>query len=195
MQTPIDTQITNHISRLIDKVNTSVDVIHSQQSYASSASLTELYNVCEVIEDGLSMESSSIEKQHITIVKNFDEIPEVLIQRTKLIHIFINLINNAKEAMANTITNDRTLKFNVFVRDNAVLVKVSDSGHGIPEEIIKNVFSHGFTTKKSGHGFGLHSCANYMTEMGGTMSVNSGDILSGATFTLEFPISSPHSEV
>ncbi|MGL1902603.1 MAG: ATP-binding protein [Fibrobacterales bacterium] len=186
MQESSDEQITSHIYRLIDKVNSSVDVIHAQQSYASATSLTEMYSVSEIIEDGLAMESSSIDKHGISVNKNYSVVPNVPIQRTKLIHIIINLINNAKEAMEETPRSERFLSIEVVDQESEIAIHVSDSGHGISIENINNIFSHGFTTKKEGHGFGLHSCANYMTEMGGRMSVTSGKVLSGATFTLTF---------
>ncbi|MGL1935468.1 MAG: ATP-binding protein [Fibrobacterales bacterium] len=186
MQESSEEQINSHIHRLIDKVNSSVDVIHAQQSYASATSLTEMYSVSEIIEDGLAMESSSIDKHGISIVKNYYPVPDVPIQRTKLIHIIINLINNAKEAMEEIPRTERTLSIEVVDQGSEITITVSDSGHGISPENLNNIFSHGFTTKEQGHGFGLHSCANYMTEMGGRMSVSSGKVLPGATFTLIF---------
>ena len=56
---------------------------------------------------------------------------------------------------------------------------------------LETVFTHGFTTKETGHGFGLHSCANYMAEMGGRMWVESGGGGQGATFVLSFPLTKP----
>lgn len=60
-----------------------------------------------------------------------------------------------------------------------------DNGEGIKEENKTAIFKHGFTTKKEGHGFGLHNSANYMTEMGGKIKVNSDG--KGTTFILCFP--------
>ena len=59
---------------------------------------------------------------------------------------------------------------------------------GIARENLTRIFSHGFTTKKHGHGFGLHSCANAAGEMGGSLSVRSDGPGKGATFTLELPL-------
>ena len=67
------------------------------------------------------------------------------------------------------------------------MISVTDNGIGIPAEHISKIFNHGFTTKKDGHGFGLHSGANAAKEMGGTLTAHSDGLGKGAEFTLELP--------
>jgi signal transduction histidine kinase len=68
---------------------------------------------------------------------------------------------------------------------------VGDNGVGIqPENMIK-IFSHGFTTRKDGHGFGLHSGALAARELGGSLTAQSQGVGLGATFTLELPLQPP----
>ena len=62
-----------------------------------------------------------------------------------------------------------------------------DNGIGIPPENLTRIFNHGFTTRKDGHGFGLHSGALAAKEMGGSLTVHSGGTGQGAAFTLELP--------
>src|SRR5438093_622968 len=71
-----------------------------------------------------------------------------------------------------------------------IRISVTDNGVGIPPENLTRIFAHGFTTKKNGHGFGLHSGALAAKEMGGSLSVHSLGLRRGATFTLELPIAS-----
>ncbi len=73
--------------------------------------------------------------------------------------------------------------------DKYVMLRISDNGSGIKKENLRKVFSHGFTTKAKGHGFGLHSSANYMTEMGGKIEVQNRDDDRGAAFILKIPVS------
>jgi C4-dicarboxylate-specific signal transduction histidine kinase len=68
-----------------------------------------------------------------------------------------------------------------------VKIVVSDNGVGIAPEHMTKIFNHGFTTKKDGHGFGLHSGANAAKEMGGSLSACSDGPGKGAEFTLELP--------
>jgi signal transduction histidine kinase len=74
------------------------------------------------------------------------------------------------------------------VGSDRVRVSVQDNGAGIAPENVVRIFSHGFTTKRDGHGFGLHSCALAAQEMGGTLSAQSAGPGAGATFILELPI-------
>jgi signal transduction histidine kinase len=69
-----------------------------------------------------------------------------------------------------------------------VSIIVRDNGIGIPPENLIKIFNHGFTTKRDGHGFGLHSGANAAKEMGGSLTAESNGPGLGATFTLELPV-------
>jgi signal transduction histidine kinase len=68
-----------------------------------------------------------------------------------------------------------------------VLLSVQDNGVGIPAENLTRIFSHGFTTRAHGHGFGLHSSANAAKEMKGSLSVRSDGPGKGATFIVDLP--------
>ena len=68
---------------------------------------------------------------------------------------------------------------------------VIDNGVGIPLENQTRIFNHGFTTRKGGHGFGLHSGALTAKELGGTLTAHSDGAGKGATFTLELPLQPP----
>ena len=70
-----------------------------------------------------------------------------------------------------------------------VHITVTDNGMGIPKENLTRIFGQGFTTRKDGHGFGLHSCALAAKEIGGTLTVHSEGPDLGAVFTLEMPLS------
>ena len=69
-----------------------------------------------------------------------------------------------------------------------VEITIADNGVGIAPDHLTGIFNHGFTTKKDGHGFGLHSGANAAKEMGGTLTAHSDGPGKGAEFTLELPV-------
>jgi signal transduction histidine kinase len=72
-----------------------------------------------------------------------------------------------------------------------VLLSVIDTGVGIAQENLERIFNHGFTTRKDGHGFGLHSSALAAKELGGMLHAESAGPGQGATFTLTLPLASP----
>jgi two-component system, LuxR family, sensor kinase FixL len=67
-------------------------------------------------------------------------------------------------------------------------ITVADNGVGVAPESFSRLFTQGFTTKKEGHGFGLHSSALAAEEMGGTLTCVSEGPGRGAAFTLELPL-------
>jgi signal transduction histidine kinase len=71
----------------------------------------------------------------------------------------------------------------------SLAIEVGDTGVGIAADVIKRLFAFGFTTKKDGHGFGLHASANLAKELGGEISVRSDGPGEGACFTLCLPLS------
>jgi signal transduction histidine kinase len=75
---------------------------------------------------------------------------------------------------------------------SAWIFTIADNGIGIPPENLTRIFTHGFTTKKNGHGFGLHSSALAAKEIGGSLRAHSEGSGRGATFILEIPIERGH---
>lgn len=177
-----------HIKRLAEKIDVIADVISAQQSYAGEGGLLEEYRLDAIIEDSLTMLVGTLDRHHIEIVKEFEDIGTVPVQKVKLVHILINLFNNAKDAMVDMPDDERRIIIKLEKVDSHAYIKVKDTGHGIKASDLEKIFSHGYTTKDKGHGFGLHSSANYMVEMGGRLRAESEGDGKGATFILDFPL-------
>ena len=104
-----------------------------------------------------------------------------------MLQILVNLIGNAKKAMDCKEPSQRRLVIRVENGANEMIsIKITDNGVGIPPENLTKIFSHGFTTRKDGHGFGLHSSACAAREMGGSLQAASDG--PGARFTLTVPV-------
>jgi signal transduction histidine kinase len=183
-----NTQIATHVTRLNKKVDTIAEVIAAQQSYAGTSSLTEEDSLADIVDDALTMQTNSLEAYAIKVNKNYHPAPKVLVQKTKLMHILINLLNNAKDAMADMPPDRRTLTITINSDGHGAYIRMQDTGMGIAVENLQKIFSHGYSTKKYGHGFGLHSSANYMTEMHGEMWAESEGLGKGAVFVVKFHI-------
>ncbi|MTI88231.1 MAG: GHKL domain-containing protein [Balneolaceae bacterium] len=181
-------QLIDQNARLTEKIQLINDVISTQQSYATAGMFMDSIDLTEMIESALTLLAGSIDRHHITVKRDIDDVSEVIGQSTKIVHILLNLFKNAKEAMDSVESNrEHVVDISLKQDDSDVYLSIVDNGCGISDENLKKIFTHGFTTKTSGHGFGLHSCSNYMTEMGGELTVDSPGIDKGATFTLIFP--------
>ena len=111
------------------------------------------------------------------------------VDKHKALQILINLIRNAKYAMDTSDNRDKLLTMTIAPSaENRVRIQVRDNGIGIPPANLTLIFQHGFTTKKDGHGFGLHSSANAAREMGGSLTAQSDGPGQGANFILELPV-------
>jgi signal transduction histidine kinase len=135
------------------------------------------------------MNAAAFDRHGIELVREFAaNIPLVRVDRHKVLQILINLLRNAKYAMDAQSGHAKRLVVRVgLVSADRVRITIADNGVGIAPEHLTRIFNHGFTTKKDGHGFGLHSGANAAKEMGGTLTARSDGPGKGAEFTLELP--------
>ncbi|MCP3683642.1 MAG: response regulator, partial [bacterium] len=181
------TELEKSIDRIENRTEIIASVIDAQRGYTKDvAFLVEEVDLVEMVEDAITMNLDFIEQNSIEIEKEMADIRPIPIQKLKMIQILMNLITNAKDAMKKTPNDNRQIKFLLNEQGETVQLKVIDTGGGILPENIESIFNHGFTTKKDHQGFGLHSCANHMSEMGGKMWAESEGEGLGATFILEF---------
>jgi PAS domain S-box-containing protein len=177
------------LSRNIDHIK---DIVATQQAYAKRCGVTERVAVASLVEDSLAMNRGAFARHGVNLVRQFATVPEIIVDKHKVLQILVNLQRNAKYACDASGRTDK----NITVRigkgaDGGVQIDVIDNGVGISPEIMQRLFTHGFTTKKDGHGFGLHGGALTAKEIGGTLSAHSAGIGRGATFTLILPLTPP----
>jgi len=131
-------------------------------------------------------------RHQIEVVKEIAEAPVLMLDKHRVLQILINLISNAKLEMNDMIDRSPCITLGATLADGPVLrITVADNGEGIAPENLIRIFSHGFTTRSNGHGFGLHSCVLAAQEMGGSLTAHSDGSGQGATFTLDIPIDAP----
>ncbi len=163
------------------------DIVTMQQSFGKVSGVTEIVTATDLVEDALRMNASNLAQHDIQIVKEFEETRLITVEKQKVLQILVNLVRNAQDACDNSDREEKRLTLRVTHGDDRVRIAVCDNGVGIPPENRTRIFAHGFTTKKDGHGFGLHSGALAAREMGGSLTVQSDGSGQGATFTLELP--------
>jgi PAS domain S-box-containing protein len=179
------------LADLVNHIDHIKQIVSTQQEAAKVTGVVEEARVKEMVESALQMNATSLERHAVKVVKNFKEDVKVVTDRHRVLEILINLMTNAQHAMAMGRKEDRVLLVNVQKEgDEFVRIDVRDNGIGIAKETLEKIFSHGFTTKKSGHGFGLHSCALAAKDLGGSLSATSDGQGKGACFTLKLPLPS-----
>ena len=167
------------------------DIVSMQQNSASVSGMAERITVTDLVEDALRMNAISLSRRDIQILKEFEEVPPVMTQKQKVLQILVNLIRNANQACDESGHTENRVTLRVARSPNGVRISVSDNGVGISAENLTRIFAHGFTTKKDGHGFGLHGAALAAKELGGWLTVRSDGVGQGATFVLELPLEQP----
>jgi PAS domain S-box-containing protein len=177
------------LQELAKNVDHIKDIVALQQNYAKFAGVTEMVKVTDLVEDALGMHARALARHDVNIVREYDpNIPRITLEKHKLLQVLVNLVHNAKYACDESGRLDKRLTLTVSHDVGKVRIDVADNGVGIPPENLTRIFNHGFTTRKNGHGFGLHSAALAVREMGGELLVQSDGPGRGATFTLELPL-------
>jgi two-component system NtrC family sensor kinase len=181
-------EATDSLHQHVDHIRTIVDL---QQSYAKWRAVLEVASMNDLIEDALRINTAALGRHEVTIDRRLDAVPPLPVDKHKVLQILLNLISNAKYALHHNDPHDRILSVRLErVGGDRIRVEVSDNGMGIAPENLPSIFRHGFTTRKDGHGFGLHSSAIAAQALGGSLNVHSDGPGRGAKFTLEFPLTS-----
>jgi signal transduction histidine kinase len=169
------------------------EIVATQQSYAKVSGVTEIIPLTDLVEDAIRIVKPGLDRHGIALEREYEQTPPASIDKHSVLQILLNLLRNSKQALDDKHGEpDQTRKrIRVVIErhgEDRVRVTVSDNGVGIPAENLTRIFSHGFTTRRDGHGFGLHSGANAARQMGGALWAESPGPGEGASFTLELPV-------
>jgi PAS domain S-box-containing protein len=167
------------------------EIVAMQQGYARRGGVVDTVDVRALVEDGLRMNEGAFSRHGVTIVRDYQEVPAIEVDKHRVLQILVNVIRNAKYACSEAPGDSRRVTVSIRSAEGAVLIAVQDNGVGIPKENLGRIFNHGFTTRADGHGFGLHSSALAARELGGALRAESEGVGRGATFTLRLPLKAP----
>jgi PAS domain S-box-containing protein len=169
------------------------EIVAAQQSSTRVLGIIETVSLTALMEDALRMTGDSIARKNIRLAKDFASVPPATLDKHKTLQIVVNLLRNAQHACVESTSPAKLITLRVQARTaDRVAIEVEDTGVGITPENLKRIFTFGFTTRKEGHGFGLHSAALTAKEMGGSLTVHSDGLGKGARFTLELPLQAPN---
>jgi PAS domain S-box-containing protein len=146
-------------------------------------------DVEKVMESSLRMAWNEI-RHRAQLVKVYGPVPDVAVNEARLGQVFLNLVVNAAQAIQEGQAEDNEIRVTTSVKGERVVIEVSDTGAGIPPEIIGRIFDAFFTTKAVGvgTGLGLAICHRIVTDMEGELTVES-EVGKGTTFRVALPIS------
>ena len=125
----------------------------------------------DLMDAALDMTGKEIASHGIEITKDYSPVPAVMALPTNLQQVFINLLNNARDAMP----KGGTIALRCWAADGHVSCSVKDSGTGIPKALQSRLFEPFFTTKDVGEGtgLGLYMCHRIVSELKGSITINS----------------------
>ena len=185
-------EMQNEIKTLAHQVDHVKNVIVMQQRYGSAYGVKESFTVEPLIEDAIAMNRADLKRNSIKVERRFDVVPKIVRDKHQVLQILVNLIANAINGCSENKTGqgDSLIIIRLYREgENRIKIQVEDNGVGIAPENLSRIFHHGFTTRRGGHGFGLHSGALTAKQLGGSLSAESAGLGFGAVFTLTLPLS------
>ncbi|AKJ00977.1 PAS domain S-box-containing protein [Archangium gephyra] len=181
--------VLEELRRLTESVDHIKSVVSMQQEHARFAGVLERVEVPGLLDDAMRLHAVSFDRLGIQLRREYTAAASaVMVDRHKLLQILVNLLSNARHALLESQQPDKQLTLRVEQAGERLRIAVADNGVGIAPENLQRLFSQGFTTKKDGHGFGLHISALSAEELGGSLQCESEGPGKGATFTLELPL-------
>ncbi len=175
---------------LLGNLENIVSIVNIQLSPKGGFDVIEDVLVGDLILETLRVCFNEITHHNIKVEHNYTNNLFVRTDKWKVFQILANLIKNAIGALSdNSLHKHKILRFEVRVVDRALVqIAVVDNGVGIAPEHLGKIFQYGFTTKKDGHGFGLHTSVIAAKQIGGDLTVKSEGLGQGASFTLQIPL-------
>ena len=180
----------NEINNLINDLSHIGEIVSMQKAISGTSNMNEKIYLPEIIEIALNMSLIAPYNESIQVVKDYESCALINLDKSKLLQILVNVIQNARDSvLLNTENPIKEIKLLIKKNTlNSIQIIIIDNGVGINPDNLNRIFSFGFTTKKNGHGFGLHSSALYAEGMGGSLFANSLGEGSGSEFILTLPL-------
>jgi signal transduction histidine kinase len=182
-------QTLKELEALTEKVGHIRGIISAQQNFARRIYFREDVDLRGLIGDVLDMHRIAIQRQHIRVETQFEDLLPAHLEKIKLVQVLENLVKNAVESMAEQGEGGTLTVRAERLGPEHARITVTDTGRGIDPAHISSIFTYGFTTKASGNGFGLHSSALAMQGLGGAIRVRSDGLGCGAVFEVDIPFS------
>jgi len=168
-----------------------MEIISVQQKYVGLAGEETRQDLNALVRDAAEMLIDSLEKRQIDLLFDLHDLPEVELDRNKMIQILANIIKNAYEAidMASTTVKRIVIGTSLLVDGDKEIIQVAvtDTGIGVDEAKRDSLFRFGFSTKERGTGYGLHDASNYIRARHGSIDLISEGLGRGTRVVIRLP--------
>jgi DNA-binding response OmpR family regulator len=164
------------------------DIVKMQQLYTGNGRQLDSVLLNELIENAIEINNAGLERQNIEVIREYDDIGNILIDKHRILQILVNLIDNAGYSLSRSDKEPKLLKIRTAKNEGKLRIEVVDNGIGINPADLDAIFKNGYTTRQAGHGFGLHSSLLAAKDMQATLTAESLGLNQGATFILELPL-------
>ncbi len=186
-----DETMSKYLKNIYDSALRCKRIVENMLTFSrQSSAIKNPENINDIIDRTVELHEYWLKSTNIEIVKNYEEVPFVSVDHQQIQQIVLNLIINAEQAIADTDRRGR-IEFSTSFRKKSknILIKVSDNGNGIPQDILPKIFDPFFTTKpvNKGTGLGLSIAHGIIAEQGGTIEAKS-EAGKGTSFTIKLPV-------
>jgi signal transduction histidine kinase len=176
------------IDRLREHAHQALQCVAAQQDLGTPSGITEPISVVELLEEALAVNHELLEAGHINVSREFQEIPQLIIDKRQVLEVMIDVIKNASQAMTSVSDKQLIVRAKLIPGPpDSVRLEIQDSGVGIASEDLIKIFRQGNSPQSGGRGMSLHNGALMAKNLGGALQAHSEGIGHGATFSLELP--------
>ncbi|MDD5134266.1 MAG: response regulator [Phycisphaerae bacterium] len=177
------------LGAIIKNVKQIKDIVKMQRSYTGIERHQDCVLLQELIENAIEINNAGLQRQNIEVIREYDDIGYILIDRQRCLQAIVNLIDNAARSLSMSNKDLKILKIRTVRADGLKLrIEICDNGIGVAAGELNSIFDRGYTTKQTGGGFGLHSSLLAVKDMQGTITAQSSGRDKGAMFIIELPL-------
>lgn len=176
------------LHRLREYAGHAQQCVAAQQDLAKPSEMTEPVCLAELVDEALAANQDMVEESHIEVIREFEDVPQVIVDKHQVLQVLVNVIRNACQAMESLPLKRLIVRVKLIIGPpDSICLEIQDTGKGITQDDLTKIFGQGYSAKYGGRGLSLHHGALMAKNMGGALRVQSEGVGKGAIFFLDLP--------
>jgi len=176
------------LDRLRENAGHAQQCVAAQQDLAKPSGIMEPVSLAELVDEALAVNQNGLEGAPLEVMREFQEVPQVIVDKHQVLQILVDVIRNACQAMESVSRKQLVVRVKLIIGPpDSICLEVQDTGKGILPDDLTKIFGQWFSAKYGGRGLSLHRGALMAKNMGGALRVQSEGEGQGATFFLDLP--------